>query len=116
MPKLKHKLQSITADMCNYGQHVWTPEGEIPVTVKEHVASFPWTSANVYVTLVVPTKKISPEWWDWTNVGVMPELSIAVISVQVTFINWVPGGTMYVADCGQPMIIGGVVSALLVTE
>ncbi len=92
------------------------PELEVPVTVKEHVASFPWLSVTVYVTCVSPTKKISPEWWVWVTIGIMPELSVAVGSDQVTGTDRIPGGTMYIAELGQPVITGGVTSALLVTE
>ena len=63
------------------------------------------------MTGVVPMEKLSPGWCDWVIVGVMPELSVAVGSTQVTLIEVIPNGIMMVRGSEQPFTRGGVVSS-----
>ena len=79
--------------------------------MNEHCAWFPAISVNVYVTVVVPTGKSVPGWWDWVTVGAIPELSVAVGSVQVNVPELLPGGTIKFRGSGQPLNVGGTVSS-----
>ena len=68
------------------------------------------------MTWVVPIGKLSPEWWVWVTVGVMPELSDAKGSVQVTVRRDVPRGMTIGRGSGQEVITGGIVSCCATEE
>ena len=75
------------------------------VTLKEHVSVFPVGSVDVYVTVVVPMGKVLPGVWDGDSVW-LPELSVAVGSVQVTFAVAAPGSVDPNWSPGHPGIVG----------
>jgi hypothetical protein len=55
--------------------------GLLTVTLNVHVAILFFVSFAVYVTVVEPTLKHKPDWWDVVNVGV-PQLSVTVGAIQ----------------------------------
>ena len=59
---------------------------------------------------MTPSGKSNPGWWDLVTAGVMPELSVAVGSVQVTIIDVLPIGVTMLMGPGQLLTTGGVVS------
>ena len=76
------------------------------------MASLPAWSVNVYKTLVVPTGKVSLGLCDLETVGGIPELSVAVGSVQPTAADGVPNGIVAeMGKVGQPVMTGGIVSS-----
>jgi hypothetical protein len=83
----------------------------LTVTVKLQVEVLPALSLAMYVTVVVPTGKVSPGLWLLVRVGV-PQSSVAVGGVQVTTWSHVvrPTPVPTVILPGHPEITGGVVS------
>ena len=83
--------------------------------VNEHVASFPVSSLNVYVTAESPVGNVEPEACVLTIVTGPPESSVAVGSVHDTSV-WPPIGAVSCMLVGQFMIVGGVPSASIVIK
>ena len=81
------------------------------VTVKVQEAELPASSEKVYVTTVLPTAKNEPGAWLLSVKVVVPELSVAVGSVQVTVVPPTPVLTVVVISLMQAMV-GGVVSTV----
>ena len=70
----------------------------------------PASSEKVYITVVIPIGKLSPDWCVCVLVTGNPELSVAVGSVQVTTRVDTPNGTVRLVDAGQKVMVGTVVS------
>ena len=80
------------------------------VTSKEHAAELPDLSENVYVTTVVPMKKALFGVCVLRTNGVLPELSVAVGSVQETKAGLAPVGEETWISSGHSLITGGTLS------
>ena len=80
------------------------------MTSNEHTAELPDLSENVYVTTVVPMKNILFGTRVLWTVGVLPELSVAVGSVQETKAGLAPGEAETEMSSGHPLISGGILS------
>ena len=83
------------------------------MTLNEHIALLPASSTHVYVINVEPTSNLSPGALVPVQVGVMPELSVAVGSVQVT-VRESPSVACTVMSSGQLVIVGGSVSPAVI--
>ncbi len=68
------------------------------------------------MTCVVPTGKLLPGSCDLVTVGVIPELSVAVGSIQVAIVVEAPRGRVYCMDSGHPLIMGMSESTSVVTS
>ena len=76
----------------------------VTVTVKLEVEVLPEGSVAVYVTVVVPTAKVSPE--PWEDVIVEEQLSESVGSVQVTTALQSPASLVWLMFEGMPEMAG----------
>ena len=83
----------------------------ITLTLKVQVALLPDPSVKVYVTWVVPTLKKLPGAWVLWESETMPELSVAVGSVQVTVAPPTPVLTVWATSLMQA-ITGATVSTV----
>lgn len=82
----------------------------ITVTSKIQLAKFPCRSKNVYVTVVVPIKKLVPDVCDCVLVT-GPEISLAIGSVHMMDTNcWSPLSKTLSIFPGQRFTVGGVSS------
>ncbi len=79
------------------------------VMSNSHVVTLPAASIAVYVTVVVPTGKKSPELCE--DVIVTPQLSVSVGTVQLTIAPQSPASLDTVMSCGQSEITGASVSS-----
>ena len=77
------------------------------VTSNEHTAVLPDLSVNVYVTNVVPRTNLEFGTCVLMTVGVIPELSEAVGSVQETKAELAPAAAVTCLSSGHPIITGG---------
>ena len=86
----------------------------VTVTVKLEEEVLPEGSVAVYVTVVVPTEKVSPE--PWEDVIVEEQLSESVGSVQVTTALQSPASLVWVMFEGMPEMAGASTSLTVIVK
>ena len=79
------------------------------VTSNVQAFSFPCLSTPVYVTVVVPRKKVASGWCESCTVTA-PALSVKTGSVQFTLVETDPTSAGRVMLLGQPVNVGGSLS------
>ena len=79
------------------------------ITLKVQVEMLPALSVAVYVTVVMPTGKMSPGSCELTKLGTL-QLSVEVGIIQLTVAPQAPSATAGISDVLQPEITGGVLS------
>ena len=85
------------------------------VTTKEQIAWLPAMSTKVYVTVVDPWKKASPDWWELVIVNT-PVLSAMVGSTQVMVTDEAPVLRVSVLSAGQSLMTGATLSTVKETN